>query len=801
MSGLIPFEKCIARPGDNRNQYWLTKHLEGVRCKARSFFTKNMDPAVRTLIEFAAISHDIGKSNYEWQLYIHGKSRRGPNHSHCGAIFFSYLSYHYLKENQLWDHFYMIWLFLTRDIADHHGSLKGYVKNEDIKSTSFEKMDMAGIQKWIHDLYPELKQMKLSITREELESWQYDEYPDILDETIEAIYDDLRENEKTISQMMDTLQNWRLFTAIFIAADRFDIEDVEDWRIEAKQWSDIDRQIDRFCRQGSKHPLAAIRSNAQKSIIDQWKKNKNEPYYVLEMPTGYGKTITALKLASEIAKENGFSKIIYIAPYLSILEQNAEVIEKTTGFTPLSYHSMAVLKESNRDKTEYLLDENKKTDQMSDLGKEAWANQIICTSLVQWMKAIFPVRAQETLRRVFLQNAIIIIDEPQIIDAAVWNLFLKGSDSVSRLYNHVTIFCSATMPPFLHGLGQEPVRLSVSSNRSANRYEIQLIQPIDAQECAEKLSGLSEPSGAAILNTIHDAIDVYQHLEEIFDADLFLIHGLMVPLHKKMQIKKIYEALNQQRYKKKENRIIVVSTQVIEAGADLSFHYMYRALPIIPSLVQAAGRVNRHGEKKMGTIETGKFLRNGLDTRFIYAANLRRLSDELLFGKDRWFEEEVEDLVKQFYQNMFRENNYKSVLQDIKKAMEGNWESLSRHEIFGDNDYHRLPVFIPFDWKREEEWISPVLKDLINEFEVSSPEEIYSIFQEKKMLNRSYNEKKRFNLLFSHFVLNVPAKKALKMASKEDFLMYRVPIVEDDGIYSAEKGLAFIEDEIGNHFI
>ncbi|MBM7715525.1 CRISPR-associated helicase Cas3/CRISPR-associated endonuclease Cas3-HD [Bacillus thermophilus] len=802
MSSIIPFAMSIARPDDHGKQYLLTEHLEGVRNKARSFFTTDIDPTVKKLIEFAAISHDIGKANFEWQRYIKGESRRGPNHSHYGAIFFSYLSYHFLKESNVWNERYqMTWLFLTRDIADHHGVLKGYAKNEEIDTGSFEKMDMLGIERWIYSLYPEIESMNISINEEDINLWQDGEYMDILDEVFESIYDDLRQHEKNVDEMMAVLQQWRFFTSIFIAADRFDIQEATDRRIKKSDWNKIGDRINLFCLQGKEHPLASIRSNAQKSIIKQWNAEKNSSYYVLEMPTGYGKTITALKLASEIAKEKGFSKIIYIAPYLSILEQNADVIEKITGFTPLQFHSMAILKNRGRIDNEHLLDENEKTDEMSDIHVQAWANPIICTSLVQWMKAIFPSRAQETLRRIFLQDAIVVIDEPQIIDAAVWNLFLKGTNAMSKLYHQVTIFCSATMPPFHHGLNEEPKRLTVSSKGSLNRYKLKLIEPIDAAECAEKLSRLREPSGAAILNTIHDAIDVYQQLDQQKDTNTFLVHGLMVPIHKSIQIKQIFNALNSQRKKEHSQRILVISTQVIEAGADLSFHYMYRALPILPSLIQAAGRVNRHGEKDMGIIETGKLMRNDQDTRFIYAHHLRRISDDLLFQKDIWLEEETGNLIKQFYQNMFHENNYQSVLQDIKKAMEGNWEALSRHEVFGGNEYHRLPVFIPFKWEEYEPFISEDLKQLMEEFGASSPEDIYSIFKEKKMLNRPYGEKKRFNILFHQFVLNIPAKKALKIVSKEDFLTDRIPILKDDGVYSPEKGLAFMEDEIDHHFI
>lgn len=802
MSRITQFEQCIARPSETNKTFYLTEHLEGVRDKTRSFFTNKMSVTEQLLLELAAISHDIGKAHHEWQRYIQEKSSRGPNHAECGAMFFAYLAYHYLQKNNLWEKYKLLWLYITRDIADHHSALKGFAKNEAISLGSFERMDMCGIESWVYSMYPELEESGIVITEESLDCWQFDDYKPLVKDTIFAMYAQERETEKTVDEMMDILQQWRTFTSMFIAADRFDIENIADNRFSHKNWQQIDHDIKHFCAGGKHHPLATIRSNAQISIINQWRQKKGQSFYVLEMPTGYGKTVTALKLASEIAKESNLSKIIYVAPYLSILEQNARAIEKSMKHIPLEHHSMSLLKEKEKEEKEKLIDENEKTDEMSDLHVQAWANEVVCTSFVQWMKAIFPSRAQETLRRIYLQNSIIIIDEPQIINAAVWNLFLKGLESMSRLYNQTIIFCSATMPPFTHGLTDEPKKLTVSSDRSLNRYQIKIIEPIDALECVDKLPELDEVSSAVIVNTIHDAIEVYRHLPECDNTKRYLLHGLMIPMHKKIQLKKIEIALEQQRDNLSTKRLQVVSTQIIEAGADLSFHYMYRALPILPSLTQAAGRVNRHGEKSIGTVETGMFLRKGEDTRFIYDPNLCRISDELLFKKVLWMEEEMEELIKTFYQHMFDENSYESVLQDVKKAMEGNWESLSRHEVFDNKEYFRLPIFIPFNWKQDEKLLADGLKMLMGDFKISSATDIYEIFKDKqKQRSWSYNDKKKFNILFNQFVLNVPANKAFKLATKEDFLRYKIPILEDDGSYDLEKGLAFMEDEIENSFV
>lgn len=781
MSRIIPFSKCIARPNEGERVFYLKEHLEGVRNIARSFFPIELSSESRFLIELATICHDITKADADWQDYIHGRKLTGPNHSGSGAIIFSYLAYTVLKEMGVWDKWklQLFWLLITRDIADHHGVLKGYVKNIEIEKGDFKKLDLQGIQQWIYLQFPQIKECNISFDVDSLDDWQYNSFEDFTEEIIDSIYDYHREEMLSADSMMEFLQQWRKLTSILIASDRFDISPVENPRFSKDDWTNIQEHIERYCQKGVKHPLAKIRSDAQQSVLEQWKINQISSFYVLEMPTGYGKTITALKLASEIGKSDGLSKIVYVAPYLSILEQNADSIRKSTEHLPMQHHSMAIVDKN-------ILSENPDSDENIDLIIQSWANKIICTSFVQFMKAIFPKRAQETLRRIYLQNSIIIIDEPQIIDASVWNLFLNGLETICHIYNCRVIFCSATMPPFGYGLKNTPVRLSVSSKGKQERYKIHVLQEkMTAELCAERVQNLNEPTAAIIVNTIQDSINVFDSMSNTDFIEKYLLHGLMIPVHKSIQLKKIKEKMHFQGQKK----IRVIATQILEAGVDLSFHYMFRALPILPSLIQSAGRVNRHGEKDIGIIETAKFVRNDKDTRFIYGKDLCRISDGLLFTKEIWYESEIEILVKQFYNQMFKENRYESVLQDIEKAFLGNWETLTQHEVFKNDSFHRLPIFIPFSLNKVKKYIPETLIDLMNNFQVSDAEEIYELFLAKDLRkNWSFQQKKQFQILFHQFIVNVPVNQAIKLVPKEDFLSKKVPKLED-GRYSIEKGL------------
>src|SRR5690606_21511689 len=145
-------------------------------------------------------------------------------------------------------------------------------------------------------------------------------------------------------------------------------------------------------------------------------------------------------------------------------------------------------------------------------------------------------------------------------------------------------------PPCYRELKEASKRLSIASKKEYDRYNVQRIEELKKQSYTHKIRMTKIPKTIASFNHIRDAIDVYDELSKINNNDTFetyLLHGLMIPIHIAIQINRFRNSLRSKK------TVRVVSTQIIEAVVNVSFHYMYRALPIIPSLVQAAGRVNR----------------------------------------------------------------------------------------------------------------------------------------------------------------------------------------------------------------
>jgi len=778
MSDLVSFEQCIARPDEQNNKYPLIKHL----INAKDFIGQWLeidDPMIKSLMGLSAICHDICKSHIEWQKYIKRKSgsSKGPSHAPPGAFFFSYAAYKLLLINNAWGNYKVLWLLMTRDIADHHGQLKGLTDDNWIMSWDWELMDIEGIEEFIKGQYPELRAVDFSGIA--LEKWM-DELDDLIEEALEEL--DIGYDEYSNLQLMRSLQYWRHLTTGLVAADRFDVKNVGTSWLDKKELMSVERCLEKFSRSNTEHALSFIRINAQKDVLRQLMENPDNFFYTLEMPTGYGKTISSLKLASWLCFNKGYRKIIYVAPYLSILEQTAKVIEETINMEVLEHHSLAVLDNEEREGKE------KGRLQSDQLAMEAWAHSIICTSFQQFSKAVFPKTAQNALRRAYLKDSIVIIDEPQIFDPIGWNVLLCGLEALAGQYNLRVIFLSATMPTFEFGLSKAPARLSVKAESGVERYRIINCEQMDETQLARFVTDRGKSKQAIILNTIEDAFRVYECSNKD-EADVRLLHGLMVPIHKKIEIRKTQERLKEE-YKKP---LLVISTQIIEAGVDVSFECITRALPILPSVVQAAGRVNRHFEYDEGILYTVPFYRGGdRDTRrFVYRnERIRELTDKLLHREKEWLESETLFLIRQYYKEMFRQNTYEAGKKAIREAYEGNWPELARYQPFGP-DYLKLPLFV--SWKvpeEDEEWLPEQFVKLRRVVEVYEPEEIYKLYSNRSYINSlSFDKRKQFMALFNHYVLNLPVELALKMAGKEDYLQNRVPVLQTEGAYHQTTGL------------
>lgn len=320
--------------------------------------------------------------------------------------------------------------------------------------------------------------------------------------------------------------------------------------------------------------------------------DKESGLFRLDLPTGGGKTLAALRFAVHHAKLNGLRRIIYAAPLLSIVEQNADAIREAVG------QSIPVLEHHSN----LLTDAASETITQADLLQETWDAPLIVTTFVQLLNTLFSGKMSSVRRFRALCESVIVIDEVQALPRRMLSLFNCAINFLVRCCRATVVLCSATQPAFHKAarrmLPAEPLLDKALLDRYAPLFRRTSIT--DAGSCdlpalaALAVDTLREQTSLLIVcNTKREAADLFRALEEISDARLFHLSAGMCMAHRKQVLREVMTALE------RKERLICVSTQLIEAGVDVSFGSVIRLAAGLDSIVQAAGRCNRHGESPL----------------------------------------------------------------------------------------------------------------------------------------------------------------------------------------------------------
>ncbi|WP_020224352.1 CRISPR-associated helicase/endonuclease Cas3 [Holdemania massiliensis] len=371
-----------------------------------------------------------------------------------------------------------------------------------------------------------------------------------------------------------------------------------------------------------KNPLQAsealkqIRNRISEACMNagQW------PYgiYCLQAITGSGKTLASLRLALHHACNYPETQhIIYVIPYLSILLQNAKSIKDVLH---LDDRSDWILEHYSDYFNELMNDCDSESKQQDledyELHTERWDSPIIITSLVHFLNTFYSGRKKDLRRLHQLSNSVIIFDEIQSIPDSCISMFNSALNMLKHLTDVKVILCSATLPPL--DQVKHPLQLSEYKNidsgyfedsKNIHRVSISNQAEPDSLFSAEEIADLTltkqqeRNNALTIMNTIAGAIRVYNGLKERIESIpenqrplLILLTTNLCPDHKKSKIQELIQALNGKK------PVLCVSTSLIEAGVDISFDVVLRACSGLDSLIQAAGRCNRHDHKKTGEL-------------------------------------------------------------------------------------------------------------------------------------------------------------------------------------------------------
>ncbi|MBA2671569.1 MAG: CRISPR-associated helicase Cas3' [Gemmatimonadetes bacterium] len=318
--------------------------------------------------------------------------------------------------------------------------------------------------------------------------------------------------------------------------------------------------------------------------------------FSLTVPTGGGKTLSSMAFALEHALAHGKQRIIYVIPYTSIIEQTADVFREV--FTDPEAPGQSVLIEHHSN-----LDPERET-QASRLAAENWDAPLVVTTSVQFFESLFAARTSRCRKLHNIANSVVVLDEAQLLPPHFLQPILHAINELATTYGTSIVLCTATQPaleeqktidfsfPGLRGVREiidHPEALHETLKRVRVSVPTDLFGPSTLESLAEEMQ--DHFSVLCIVNRRDDARDLFRLLPA---GSAIHLSALMCGEHRSRTIRRIKQLL------RAGEPVRLVSTQLVEAGVDLDFPVVYRALAGLDSIAQAAGRCNREGRRRDG---------------------------------------------------------------------------------------------------------------------------------------------------------------------------------------------------------
>ncbi len=489
--------------------------------------------------------HDLGKFNPEWQRYLieseAGNRARGtgPDHKGTGTV----LAAQHLEP-------------LAFPVAGHHGGLQN---SAELKSRLVEwKKNAASI---LAHVPGDLKSLPATM-----------EIPAFVVSELDAEF------------------YIRLLFSALVDADYLDTEghlrpDLVGLRAKPIGLDDLWTRFERFHAQmpSRDDTVSRVRSEVYDACLAAAELPPG--IFRLTVPTGGGKTLSGMAFALRHALRHQLRRVIVAVPYTSITEQTASVYRDAfgSGQAVLEHHSALDVE-----------GENRQTEQgtWARLAAENWDASVIVTTTVQLFESLFAKSPKKCRKLHRIPGSVIILDEAQALPTELLAPILDVLQELATHYSVTVVLCTATQPalddsPGFRGLTrvreiiQDSPRLfqalrRVTYERPDEEWEWERV----AHEMA------SRPSALAIVNTRGDAVALY---EALHDSDVRHLSTSLCGAHRRQVLKEVRRRL------KVGQSCHLVSTQVVEAGVDLDFPLVLRAMGPLDRIVQAAGRCNREG--------------------------------------------------------------------------------------------------------------------------------------------------------------------------------------------------------------
>lgn len=626
----------LAHINENDKEQTLKQHLENTAGQCAEFSDKF---GVYDWGYCCGLLHDIGKYSQAFQKRLQGDGGK-VDHSTAGA-------------QLCWKMGGLYWL-LSYCIAGHHAGLPNTGGDTDLSTKGTLK---GRLKKNIKDYRYYQEEIKVpGLTPPPFQSGQ-------------------TENQGFFFSMFI-----RMLYSCLVDADYLDTEKFMKNGISVREpgesieilYKKLVDHISGWLENGDLNTINGRRTEILKYCLDMGKEERG--MFRLTVPTGGGKTIASLAFALRHAKEHHMDRVIYVIPYTSIIEQNAKIFSDILGWKNVL---------ENHCNVDYESDEELKPMQ---LAAENWDKPVIVTTNVQFFESLFSNKSSKCRKLHNIVNSVVIFDEAQMLPSDYLKPCIASVEQLIRYYRCSVVLCTATQPA-LKGILAEDLSVRELCPRMEEQFQffkrvsIKNLDKISEKDLIEKLKG--ERQALCILNTKKRTQKVYQ---EVKGDRVYHLSTSMYPIHRKRILSEIRKQLE------KNEKCIVISTSLVEAGIDLDFCTVYRQIAGVDSIVQAAGRCNREGKRSADESITYVFQLN--EREYVPGQRNQMEVTEMLL-EDGKNPEELET-IKEYFENLYYIRGDNLDKKDILKAFDGgNFRFADVGESFKLIEENTKTVFIP----------------------------------------------------------------------------------------------------------
>ncbi len=583
--------------------------------------------------------HDFGKATPFFQVYIRSREKKADQYTRHG--FLSALVGYFFIEKEL--HSDLLSYTAFQVIKNHHGNLEAFDASDDRDIKSKVKTARLQLEKCLESYYDELRDFYLPYipqfdTIRDIDADRMVEIVETSDLLIErgeykirpykgfpgegrgepcvhpSLEDQLLGDDREKRIELFFIVN--LLYSLLIDSDKKDAARLDtDYFTGSlnEPLNQVQPFIDRLKKDdpgkfGSNVPINLLRDRFIQEITSNPGISPGQHFYTLTAPTGIGKTFGCLAFANKLIEQlpGSGARIIYCLPYTSIIDQNFTEFEKIIRFNrgtayekrPTRY----LLKHHHLDphtvKNRVSQEEYSYKDYLDDkLLVESWESAMIVTTFVQFFHSIIGNKNRLLKKFHHIVNSVVILDEVQNINPDYYRLLKDIFHILGKRFHTYFLLTTATQPEIFDIEKSKPIPLVDSAfytdHPLFNRVKLQIEkQPQTLGDFKQRFCReFTGENCLIVLNTKGAAEEMYRFIRENKPQyRVMCLTANLVPIDRKNKIDIIKKALD------RKQEIILVSTQLIEAGVDISFKYVYRDFGPLDSIIQVAGRCNRSSE-------------------------------------------------------------------------------------------------------------------------------------------------------------------------------------------------------------